>query len=57
MEFLKGGKLFNAVSGAVADMMDIVDATSDPIESFFGTHDLVGATQKLQQHAFPRRKK
>ena len=41
---MKGGKLFNAV-GAVADMMGIVDATSDPIESFFGTHDLVGATQ------------
>ena len=24
--------------------MDVVDATSDPIESFFGIHDLVGAT-------------
>ena len=43
-EFLKGGKLFDA-SGAVADMMSIAEATSDPIESFFGTHDSVATTQ------------
>ena len=37
-EFLDGGKMFNA-SDAVKDLMKIADATSDPIESFFGTHD------------------
>ena len=34
-EFLEGGKLFNA-QGALADLMKIVDATSDCIESLFG---------------------
>ena len=43
-EFLEGGKLFNA-SGAVKDMMSVAEATSDPIESFFGTHDCVASTQ------------
>ena len=32
--------MFNA-SGAVEDLMKIADATSDPIESFFGIHDSV----------------
>ena len=36
--------MFNA-TGAVKDMMGIADATSDPIESFFGMHDLVAAVQ------------
>lgn len=39
-EFLTGGKLHNA-TGAVADLMKLVAATSDPIESFFGIHDMV----------------
>ena len=43
-EFLKDGKLHDAV-GAVADMMQIAEATSDPIESFFGTHDRVATVQ------------
>ena len=43
-EFLNGGKLFDP-SGAVADMMKIAEATSDPIESFFGTHDRVTTVQ------------
>ena len=43
-EFLTGGKLSDAV-GAVADMMAIAEATSDPIESFFGIHDSVAASQ------------
>ena len=34
-EFLEGGKLFNA-DEALADLMKIVDATSDCIESLFG---------------------
>ena len=42
-EFLAGGKLFNP-SGAVADLMSLVDATSDPIESFFGMHDNVATS-------------
>ena len=32
-------------AGAVADMMAIADATSDPIESFFGIHDSVASVQ------------
>lgn len=43
-EFLSGGELFNA-TGAVADMMAIAEATSDPIESLFGIHDSVSTTQ------------
>ena len=35
VEFLEGGKCFNA-TGALADLMKIVDATSDCIESLFG---------------------
>ena len=41
-EFLEGGKLANA-QGAVADMMKVAAATSDPIESFFGIHDNVAS--------------
>ena len=37
------GKLHNP-TGAVRDLMKLVDATSDPIESFFGMHDLVVTT-------------
>ena len=37
------GKMFNP-TGAVKDLMHLVDATSDPIESFFGIHDLVATT-------------
>ena len=43
-EFLEGGKLVDA-TGAVADMMSIAAATSDPIESFFGIHDNVASVQ------------
>lgn len=43
-EFLNGGKLFDA-TGAVTDMMSVAEATSDPIESFFGTHDRVSTVQ------------
>lgn len=43
-EFLEGGKLFNP-SNAVAALMEIADATSDPIESFFGTHDQMATVQ------------
>jgi len=31
-------------TGAVRDLIKLVDATSDPIESFFGMHDLVVST-------------
>ena len=42
-EFLEGGKLHNP-SGAVSDLMKLVAATSDPIESFFGMHDMVASS-------------
>ena len=43
VEFLAGGKLVNP-SDAVTDLMALVDATSDPIESFFGIHDNVATS-------------
>ena len=42
-EFLEGGKLFDT-EGAIADMMKLTAATSDPIESFFGIHDNVASS-------------